>query len=118
MLIRIVFLGLMTLVSIFLVRQIMRFFDDKRMSKIINADEPLEVREKRIIQLAAKLGGKVTIPEICMKTSLSVDDAKETLNSLIEKEVLQLQVSASGSKIYSLLDLASDAEKEDLIDLV
>lgn len=110
-------LGLMALVSIFIVGQLMKHFNQKQIEKVWKDDEPVAIQEKKVIKLAVKSGGKVTLPEICMETNLSVDQAQTILSSLTDKQVFNIQLTDSGSKVYALSDLASDSEKQSAIDL-
>jgi hypothetical protein len=82
--------------------------------------EPLspEMMEKQVLRLAMKAGGKITLPEICLQSPLSVDEARETLQALCEKDVMRLQLADNGTKVYALVDWASDDEKQRAIDLL
>jgi predicted transcriptional regulator len=111
-------MGIVALVVIFLINQLMSYFSTSKLEKFVKEDVPIEVSEKKVIQVAMKNGGKTTIPEVCMKTNLSVDKAKETLTSLLEKNVLTIQMTENGSTIYSIIDMVSDQEKNEAIDLV
>lgn len=111
-------MGITALVVIFLVNQLMAYFDTNKLEDFVKEDVPIEVSEKKVIKIAMKNGGKTTIPEVCMKTNLSVDKAKETLSSLLEKNILTIQMTASGSTVYSIIDMVTDKEKSDAIDLV
>lgn len=115
--IRFIFLGLIALVSVVIVSQLMKFFNQKKLDKVWDEDEPIEIQEKKVITLAAKSGGKTTVPEICMKTNLSVDQAQNVLKSLHEKQVMNIQLTDNGSKVYALADLADDQEKQNAIGL-
>lgn len=115
--IQLLVIGLMALVSIFIVNQLMRYFNQKQLEKVWTDDEPVEVQEKKVIQLAADTGGKITLPDVCLKTNLSVDQAQETLKSLIAKQVFNIQLTDSGSKIYALSDFASEDDKREAIDV-
>lgn len=67
--------------------------------------------EKEVIKLGMKLEGKITIPEICVHTSLTVDQAKETMERLVQKEVASINVTERGAKVYILNDRANGFEK-------
>ena len=110
-------IGLMALVSIYIVNLLMRYFNQKQLEKVWNDDEPVEVQEKKVIQLAVEAGGKVTVPEVCLKTNLSVDQAQAVLKSLTAKQLFNIQLTATGSKIYALSDFASDDDKRKAIDV-
>lgn len=118
MVFRIFFMGIVALVVVFLVNQLMSYFNTSKLEKFVKEDIPIEVSEKKVIQVAMKNGGKTTIPEVCMKTNLSVDKVKETLNSLMEKDILTIQMTENGSTIYSIIDMVSEQDKNDAIDLV
>ena len=117
MVFRLFFLGVIALVSIFLVGQLMKFFNQRKIDRVWNDDEPVEIQEKKVIKLAAKSGGKTTLPEICMHTNLSVDQAQSVLKGLQEKQVLAIQLTEDGSKVYALADLANDQDKRNAIDV-
>jgi len=116
--VQIFFLGLAALVSIFLVNQLMKYFNQKKIDSVWNDEEPIEIQEKKIIKLAAKSGGKVTLPEVCVQTNLSVDQAQSVLESLQAKQVFTIQLTDTGSKVYALADMASDQDKQNAIDLL
>lgn len=111
-------IGLMALLSIFIVGKLMNFFNQKQIERVWNDDEPVAIQEKKVIKLAAKSGGKVTLPEVCVNTNLSVDQAQEILSSLTDKQVFTIQLTDAGSKVYALADMASDDDKQKAIDLV
>lgn len=118
MMLRFIFIGIATSVALFVVNQLIKSFQQKTVDTEWNEDEPIEIQEKKVIKLALKSGGKITLPEICTHTNLSVDQAQVVLNGLQEKQVVNIQMTNSGSKVYALSDLADDNDKREAIDLV
>lgn len=118
MLFRIIFIGIATTIALYFANQLIAHFTKSDSEKLAKNDVPIEVGEKKVIKIAMNSGGKITLPEICMKSNLSVDKAKEALDSLLNKNIMTIQMTESGTTLYSIIDMASEQEKNDAIDLV
>ncbi|MEM1135821.1 MAG: hypothetical protein AAGI07_08265, partial [Bacteroidota bacterium] len=62
------------------------------------------ISDSEVIKLAASSKGKLTAASLCMKSGVSVDKAKETLNSLQDKGVFDIHVTDNGVIVYLLVD--------------
>lgn len=56
--------------------------------------------QDRILELAKKLGGKLTVLETTTELNLSVDEANLALNQFVSLGLARLQVSESGVLVY------------------
>ena len=57
-----------------------------------------------IIALAVKSKGKISAAGLCMKSSISIDEAEERLKFLQEKGVFDIEVSDHGTVLYTIID--------------
>ncbi|MDM8515145.1 hypothetical protein QUF76_03010 [Desulfobacterales bacterium HSG16] len=71
-----------------------------------------EKKERRILRLITQKGGRVTPFEIASETSLTIEEAKNTLDNMCENGFGQLQVADTGSTIYVFYGIMSDHEKK------
>lgn len=69
-------------------------------------------REAAIVQVAHRLGGRLTVTDAAIGTGLSLREAEATLNELVRKGYADLQVSSSGVLVYHCFLLTGTAEKE------
>jgi hypothetical protein len=67
-------------------------------------------REKEILRCAQRHGGRVTAPQVAMETSLSLDEAKESLDRMSDRGHVGISVSEGGALIYEFYELAEDRE--------
>lgn len=64
-----------------------------------------------ILELAKKLGGKLTIVETTTELNMSVVDANNALNQFVSLGLARLQVSESGVLVYYFEQIISTDEK-------
>jgi hypothetical protein len=69
-------------------------------------------REAAIMQLAKRMGGRLTVAEVAIGTGLSLQKAEATLNELVRKGYVDVQVSPSGMLVYHCLHLSGAGDKE------
>ncbi len=71
-----------------------------------------EETERKVLNVIASKGGRVTPIEVASKTDLSVDECQKLLDKLCEKGMGQLQVTDQGSLVYTFKGVISSQEKE------
>lgn len=64
-------------------------------------------RQVAILQLARRLGGRVTVADVVLGTGLSVREAEATLSDLARQRYVDLQVSPAGVLVYHCFPLAT-----------
>ncbi|MBD3307211.1 hypothetical protein GF339_12340 [candidate division KSB3 bacterium] len=62
-------------------------------------------QEREILRLAQQKGGRLTIPEIAVDTSMSTAEAEEFMQGLAAKGYVDMQVTDSGVIVYEFYDL-------------
>lgn len=67
-----------------------------------NAQEDKHNMTNQIIKIAQSHGGKVTTLDLLNELNLSVDDAKQELESLYSQGILRVEVSEKGGVYYEL----------------
>jgi hypothetical protein len=75
-------------------------------------------RDSAVLALAATEGGRVTIPEVAAKTTLTLDEAHQTLQDLSRRGLAESIVTEEGVVIYEIRGLLGPAEKQAAIDLL
>ena len=70
-----------------------------------------EERERRVLRLAERERGRVTIPETATNCDMSLADAKATLDRLVLVEIAEIQVTQSGVLVYVFPGFLSDEDK-------
>ena len=68
-------------------------------------------REQRVLDLAERQGGRVTVAEVASRCDLTVDASKAALDQLVLHGVAELQVSEQGVLVYVFPGFLSDEEK-------
>jgi hypothetical protein len=68
-------------------------------------------RQVAILKLARHLGGRLTVADVVLGTSLSLGEAEATLNELARQRYVDLQVSPSGVLMYHCFPLANARDK-------
>ena len=72
-------------------------------------------RTEQSVLLAVKsLGGLVGPTELALRTGLTIDEAQDHLESLVERGHAQLQIRKNGSLAYTFPDLLSDEKRVEL----
>jgi hypothetical protein len=74
-------------------------------------------RERRVLRLAERERGRVTVPEVAAQCGLSIAEAKTELDRLVSEGVADLHVTASGILVYVFVGFLSDEEKARATDI-
>lgn len=85
-------------------------FKDKQKALQGKEDALQKQREKQIIRLAQQKGGRLTIPEIAVDTSMSTEEAEEFMRELVSKGYVDMQVTDSGVIVYEFYEIAHKNE--------
>lgn len=68
-------------------------------------------RERRVLRLAEREDGRVTIPEAAARCNMTIEEAKATLDRLVLHDVAEIQVAESGVLVYVFRGFLSDKDK-------
>ena len=72
------------------------------------------VLQSRVFKLAYRLGGRVTVSDIVIETGLSVDEAEELLQSLVDNARVRMEVDDRGMVVYEFPEIQARAQREQL----
>jgi hypothetical protein len=64
----------------------------------------------RIFQLAAKLGGKLTVSDVVIETGLDVAEAERVLDDMVDGHRVQILVSEQGFTQYEFREISGRSE--------
>ena len=70
-------------------------------------------REREILQLAQRKGGRLTITEIAADTSMLTDEAEKFMNELVSKGYVSMNVTDSGVIVYDFYDISHRGSLEE-----
>jgi hypothetical protein len=73
-------------------------------------------RERRVLRVAQKEHGRVTIPEVATHCDMTIAEAKATLDRLVLSEVAEIRVTERGVLVYVFPGFLSEKEKESATD--
>jgi len=68
-------------------------------------------RERRILRLAEREHGRVTIPEVAARCDMTFEAAKAELDRLVLLQVAEIQVTTNGVLVYVFRGFLSDKDK-------
>lgn len=68
-------------------------------------------RERRVLRLAEKERGRVTVPEVAARCDMTVEEAKALLDRLVVHDVAEIHVTDSGVLVYVFPGFLSDRDK-------
>jgi hypothetical protein len=68
-------------------------------------------RERRVLRLAEAEHGRVTIPEVASRCTMTIEESKRELDRLVLSQVAEIQVTASGVLVYVFPGFLSDEDK-------
>jgi hypothetical protein len=88
-------------------------FKDKQKALQEKEDVVYKQREKQIIRLAQQKGGRLSIPEIAVDTSMSTEEAEKFMQELTAKGFVDMQVTDSGVIVYEFYEIAHKNELEE-----
>jgi hypothetical protein len=68
-------------------------------------------RERRVLRLAERERGRVTVPEVAARCSMTFEEAKSELDRLVLHQVAEIQVTTGGVLVYVFPGFLSDRDK-------
>jgi len=71
-------------------------------------------REKEILKVAQELHGRLTVLQVASRTDLSIEDARTTLDAMVKKGYIQLNVGKNGILRYEFPEFFPETDKDDL----
>jgi hypothetical protein len=69
--------------------------------------------ESEVLRLAARRDGKLTVVEVVTELAVSPDAAKESLDSLMMRELAEIEIADSGMLVYVFRDIRNLPGKAD-----
>ena len=73
-------------------------------------------RERRVLRLAEREEGRLTIPETAARCNMTFAEAKAALDLLVLHDVAEIQISESGVLVYVFRGFLSDNDKASATD--
>lgn len=73
-----------------------------------------ETPEKSIVKIAKKHNNKITIIDVIRETSLSSEQAEDTLKKLASRGLAEIDVKESGTVVYVFRDVDSVIDEENI----
>jgi hypothetical protein len=70
-----------------------------------------EVAEKRVLALAARVGGRTTVAEAAARCGLTVEESREVLERLASQSVAEILVADDGTLVYAIAGLLTAEAK-------
>ena len=85
----------------------------RRGSKFARRKEELrrQTVESEILRLAGQHRGRLTAVEVASEVAVSPEEAKEALDSLVAREMAELEITESGLIVYAFGDVQRLSEK-------
>ncbi|HEX2091122.1 MAG TPA: hypothetical protein VHG28_01925 [Longimicrobiaceae bacterium] len=71
----------------------------------------LQTMESEVLRLAGRHGGRLALVEVVAEMAVTPETAKEVLDSLVSRELADLEVTESGVLVYSFHDVRHLGEK-------
>ncbi|MBN2440897.1 MAG: adenylate/guanylate cyclase domain-containing protein [Spirochaetales bacterium] len=93
---------------------ISKLFKEKRLPENQTGHVTAADKEKEILKVAKELGGKLTVLQVASRTSLSIEDARTTLDAMVKKGYVQLNVPDSGILQYEIPEFFLEPETDDV----
>ena len=81
-------------------------------AQVINKEESDEELEVKVIKLAARSGGKVTVADVSMSQHINSTRAEAILQNLYSKNAVEVLVADNGTLVYALTNYSSMRQKE------
>jgi hypothetical protein len=104
-----VFVGLIPLLV-----GITRLLKRKRLPEQVEPRKKPADREKEVLKVAAGHGGNVTVLQIANETSLSIEEARTALDSMVKKGYVQLLVDENGILRYEFPEFSQTMKKDEI----
>jgi hypothetical protein len=67
--------------------------------------------DSEVLRLAGRRGGKLTVVEVVSDLGVSTEDAKETLDGLMMRELAEIEITDAGMLVYRFRDVEQLPEK-------
>lgn len=74
--------------------------------------------EARVLALAAKSNGRVTIAEVAVACAVPLEQAEKALDELAQRGHANMHITDDGQRVYVLEGFLSDAQKQEAQDIV
>ncbi|GIP34528.1 hypothetical protein [Paenibacillus sp. J2TS4] len=71
-----------------------------------------ERMEAAVLKLALELGGSMTVADLAMNTSMSLSQARKTLEIFVSSRIATLKITENGTFVYEF-EVAGQKEKND-----
>jgi hypothetical protein len=68
--------------------------------------------ENRIFRAASKRAGRLTVSDIVLETDLSIREAEEVINGMVDGTHVRMEVEDNGLVVYEFPEIISRLEKE------
>ena len=101
-----VFFGGTTVAGGYLARRMFR--GAGRVAHVVTSSE---TAEKRVLALAAKVGGRTTVTEAAARCGLTIAESQEVLDRLVTQGVAELLVADNGTMVYAIAGLLTPQAK-------
>lgn len=72
---------------------------------------PMEMVEQRVLALASRVGGRVTVAEVTARCGLSLADSRAVLDRLLAQGAAELRVADDGTMVYAIVGLLTAEAK-------
>lgn len=83
----------------------------RRPGRTLDAAVGAALAEKRVLALAAKLGGRTTVAEAAARCGLTVVESQEVLDRLVSQGAAELLVASDGTMVYAISGLLTPQAK-------
>lgn len=70
-----------------------------------------EKKEREILRIAARKGGRITPVEVAANSEYSLEDAKLSLDDMCKKGFAEIELTESGELVYLVRGIISDDQK-------
>jgi hypothetical protein len=68
--------------------------------------------DSEVLRLAGRRSGKLTVVEVVSDLGVSTEDAKETLDGLMMRELAEIEITDAGMLVYRFRDVEQLRDKE------
>jgi len=102
----VVFFGGSAVAGAYLARRMLR-----RSGRAAEPAMRTEVAEKRVLALAANLGGRTTIAEAAARCGLTIAQSRDVLDRLVSQGVAEILVASDGTVVYAISGLLTAEAK-------
>jgi len=93
-------------------RQDPRLQDQARGQQAVDAQAPPPGFESRVYALAYRLGGRLTVSDVVMETSLGTKHTEALLDRLVDEVRVRISVSEGGFVVYEFPEILERLRRE------